>query len=173
MLQPEIASEDIGSISSKGFSKLTSWVSLFTSKYAKPMATATGGAVKGPVRRVPRVQPGQPNVPVFTYAEVAQHSTPDDAWVVIEGSVYEISGMAHPGGEVLFSYAGRDATEPFQALHKNQVGARLGRHKGHDTGYQQDLSWLSVVQLWCGGGAAYQCVHKPTAALRCPEPVGV
>jgi cytochrome b involved in lipid metabolism len=122
MLQPEIAGEEISISSSKGWSKLAGWVSLFTSKYAKPMATATGGVVKAPVlRRAPRVKPGELNVPVFTYAEVAQHSTPDDAWVVIEGSVYEISNMAHPGGEVLFSYAGRDATEPFQALHKNQV----------------------------------------------------
>lgn len=45
---------------------------------------------------------------VFSWAEVAKHNTPDDAWMVIEGEVYDVSGFGerHPGGEVVYSYAG-------------------------------------------------------------------
>jgi hypothetical protein len=44
----------------------------------------------------------------ITGAELAQHSTPADAWISIDGDVYDITafGKAHPGGDVLFSYAG-------------------------------------------------------------------
>lgn len=41
--------------------------------------------------------------------------------------MYDISawgGLHHPGGEIIYSYAGRDATEPFVALHKNQKATR-------------------------------------------------
>ena len=45
---------------------------------------------------------------VYTWAEVAKHNTPDDAWMVIDGEVYDVSGFGerHPGAEVVYSYAG-------------------------------------------------------------------
>jgi len=57
---------------------------------------------------------------VFSWEEVAQHSKPGDAWIVVDRGVYNISQWAlrHPGGKrVILSYSGEDATEPFRAFH--------------------------------------------------------
>ena len=49
---------------------------------------------------------------------VARHNRPGDAWIVINESVYDISGPPHPGGfEVLKPYLGRDATAAFFSQH--------------------------------------------------------
>jgi len=55
---------------------------------------------------------------MFSYSEVQQHNTPDDAFVIHSGSVYDISGWyAHPGGAVIFTHAGSDMTDIFAAFH--------------------------------------------------------
>lgn len=49
----------------------------------------------------------------FTWEEVAQHSEPEESWLVIDRKVYNISEFRrrHPGGHrVLNHYAGQDAT---------------------------------------------------------------
>lgn len=60
----------------------------------------------------------------FTRQEVASHSKSGDAWIIIDNQVYDISKFApmHPGGELLIlEYAGKDATEPFYAYHRQEV----------------------------------------------------
>ena len=44
--------------------------------------------------------------------ELRQHATPDDAWVAIDGEVYDLTGFLaqHPGGPVMTSILGTDAT---------------------------------------------------------------
>ena len=52
----------------------------------------------------------------LTWEEIAKHNTPEDVWVVIEGSVYNPTAYLddHPGGPVVLrSRAGRDATRDF------------------------------------------------------------
>jgi cytochrome-b5 reductase len=52
----------------------------------------------------------------YTAQEVAAHKTPNDAWMVINDKVYDVTKYLedHPGGaEVLLEAAGIDATEPF------------------------------------------------------------
>lgn len=52
----------------------------------------------------------------FTMDEVARHNKPDDAWVVVNGQVFDVSKFArfHPGGRwVLLNRAGTDASEAF------------------------------------------------------------
>jgi cytochrome b involved in lipid metabolism len=53
----------------------------------------------------------------FTYTldEVATHSTPDDCWMVIENTVYNVSdfGSKHPGGDAIYAGCGLDATSLF------------------------------------------------------------
>eukprot|EP00668_Euglena_longa_P000755 GGOE01000912.1.p1 GENE.GGOE01000912.1~~GGOE01000912.1.p1 ORF type:complete len:641 (-),score=137.47 GGOE01000912.1:544-2412(-) len=70
-------------------------------------------------------------LPRFTLAEVAQHTTPDDCWVVVNGQVLDVSAFRkeHPGGsKVLLRYAGRDASEEFNLLHRPDVVAKyIGR----------------------------------------------
>jgi len=53
----------------------------------------------------------------ITYAEVSEHSTKKDLYVVIHDKVYNASSFIdeHPGGEeVLLDVAGQDATEAFE-----------------------------------------------------------
>ena len=61
-------------------------------------------------------------------SEVAKHNTPDDAWVVIEGKVYDVSEFIeeHPGGEgVLIAYAGTDCTEQFKQVIHSQAASEI------------------------------------------------
>ncbi|XP_030472833.2 cytochrome b5-like isoform X2 [Syzygium oleosum] len=55
-------------------------------------------------------------IKVFTLAEVSEHGSPEDCWLVIEGKVYDVTKFLedHPGGdEVLLSATGKDATDDF------------------------------------------------------------
>ncbi|KAF9692827.1 hypothetical protein EKO04_008968 [Ascochyta lentis] len=55
-------------------------------------------------------------LPAFSAADVATHSTRDDLWVIIQGKVYDITKYVrdHPGGaDVLIDVAGADATEAY------------------------------------------------------------
>ena len=61
---------------------------------------------------------------VVSLAEVAQHNTVGDAWVCVEGLVYDVSKFAalHPGGrQVLQQQAGADATAQFRLFHAPSV----------------------------------------------------
>ncbi|KAJ1495064.1 cytochrome b5-like heme/steroid binding domain-containing protein [Baffinella frigidus] len=62
-----------------------------------------------------------------TMEEVMKHSSPEDAWIVIDGKVYNISkyisASSHPGSApVLKHFAGKDATEAFAEHHKGSKG---------------------------------------------------
>jgi flavocytochrome c len=60
----------------------------------------------------------------FTYEEVAKHNTEKDCWVVVNGQVLDATNFLkdHPGGKkAILIYAGRDATEEFNMLHKPDV----------------------------------------------------
>ncbi|KAG2500659.1 hypothetical protein HYH03_001425 [Edaphochlamys debaryana] len=56
----------------------------------------------------------------ISLAEVAQHKTADDAWMVLRGKVYNVTPYLrfHPGGpEILVKAAGKDATALFTKFH--------------------------------------------------------
>ena len=48
-------------------------------------------------------------------------------WIAIHGKVYDIGGFAasHPGGPLITSMAGRDASDVFMAMHMPRVQSRL------------------------------------------------
>lgn len=55
---------------------------------------------------------------IYTWAEVKKHATADDAWVVFNNKVYDVSDWyEHPGGAVIFTHAGDDMTDIFAAMH--------------------------------------------------------
>lgn len=67
---------------------------------------------------------------VFSLAEIASHNTPSDAWIVITGTVYDITKFApmHPGGaKLLLKHAGKDVTELFYSYHRHEVIVKYSR----------------------------------------------
>ncbi|KAJ9456028.1 Adenylate cyclase [Diplonema papillatum] len=65
----------------------------------------------------------------INWAEVMEHSTVEDPWVVVEGRVFAVQTWlaSHPGGSaVLLLYSGKDATEVFlKNGHSNEARRRL------------------------------------------------
>ncbi|KAK9418717.1 hypothetical protein SUNI508_07737 [Seiridium unicorne] len=56
-------------------------------------------------------------MPIYTLAQVKEHSKPDDVWFVIHNKVYDVTRYLeeHPGGSaILQDVAGRDATQEFE-----------------------------------------------------------
>lgn len=57
--------------------------------------------------------------------EVSSHNKENDAWVVVEGRVLDVTSWVarHPGGQrVLVGMAGKDATDTFHAFHHPTLG---------------------------------------------------
>ncbi|KAF1924068.1 putative cytochrome b5 reductase [Didymella exigua CBS 183.55] len=55
-------------------------------------------------------------LPVYSAADIAAHSSKDDIWITIHGKVYDVTTYArdHPGGvDLLVDVAGKDATEDY------------------------------------------------------------
>mmetsp|Transcript_14285 Transcript_14285/g.24438 ORF Transcript_14285/g.24438 Transcript_14285/m.24438 type:complete len:616 (+) Transcript_14285:50-1897(+) len=60
----------------------------------------------------------------ITMAEVAKHNSKDDCWVVVNGQVLDATPFLaeHPGGaKAILLYAGKDASEEFNMIHKPDV----------------------------------------------------
>lgn len=84
-----------------------------------------------------RLQGGQPTFDgqmdrIVPLQEIEKHGTVDDAWIVIDGKVYNVSSYVatHPGGEAILKNVGGDATEGFhhQPAHrvvKNHIASLL------------------------------------------------
>ncbi len=62
--------------------------------------------------------------------EVKKHTSADDCWIVIKGNVYNVTEFLpdHPGGKkAILMYAGKDATEEFEMLHKPDIIDKYGK----------------------------------------------
>jgi hypothetical protein len=60
----------------------------------------------------------------YTLADVAKHNTENDCWVIVNGRVLDCTNFLadHPGGKkAIMIYAGKDATEEFLMMHKEEV----------------------------------------------------
>lgn len=64
----------------------------------------------------------------ITMAEVAQHNTEHDCWIVVDGKVFDTTkfNALHPGGgSSIFINAGTDTTEEFEAIHSLKAWGML------------------------------------------------
>ncbi|SPO05425.1 related to CYB2 - lactate dehydrogenase cytochrome b2 [Cephalotrichum gorgonifer] len=112
-------------------------------------ATLTLKILKPPdrLRNKPRlILPRMTTQRLVSLAEVRQHDKEDDIWVVVDGEVYDMTGFApdHPGGaEIIYQYAGQDASEPYNEVHSASL---IRKHLGK-TGYvgMFDTSSVSAV----------------------------
>lgn len=81
---------------------------------------------------VPRSQVKTKRVKGFTLDAVAKHNKNDDCWIVIDGSVYDVTGFldAHPGGvKAIMLVAGTDASDAFNAIHSDKARKWLEKFK--------------------------------------------
>ncbi|KAI9310073.1 acyl-CoA dehydrogenase/oxidase [Dichotomocladium elegans] len=73
-----------------------------------------------------------PDIKIFTRDEVAKHCSEGDCWIIIDSEVYDVSKFApmHPGGEqLLLEFGGKDATDDFYGLHRQEVLVKYARLK--------------------------------------------
>ena len=67
----------------------------------------------------------------YTMAEVEQHNTFDDLWIVVNNRIYDCTKYLeyHPGGiESITINGGRDATQDFMAIHSKRALKMLSRY---------------------------------------------
>ncbi|CAI6335992.1 unnamed protein product [Periconia digitata] len=69
--------------------------------------------------------------PSVTVEEIQRHNTENDCWIVVDDVVWDITEFAseHPGGsEVIYSHAGLDASETYNAAHAPSLLPRTLHH---------------------------------------------
>ena len=60
----------------------------------------------------------------YTIEEVSNHNREDDAWVIINKDVYDVTSFLniHPGGKnILLQFVGGDITDYFEELHQPSI----------------------------------------------------
>ncbi|KAI8070857.1 acyl-CoA dehydrogenase/oxidase [Gongronella butleri] len=68
----------------------------------------------------------------FSREEVAKHASENDLWIIIDAAVYDMSRFVdmHPGGAFpILELAGKDATDAFYGLHRQEVLVKYKRFK--------------------------------------------
>ncbi|KAI7860955.1 acyl-CoA dehydrogenase/oxidase [Circinella umbellata] len=68
----------------------------------------------------------------FTREEVSRHTAEEDIWIIIDNVVYDMSSFIdmHPGGAFpILEFAGKDATEAFYSMHRQEVLLKYNRYK--------------------------------------------
>eukprot|EP00499_Haloplacidia_sp_CaronLabIsolate_P007917 CAMPEP_0196782072 /NCGR_PEP_ID=MMETSP1104-20130614/10637_1 /TAXON_ID=33652 /ORGANISM="Cafeteria sp., Strain Caron Lab Isolate" /LENGTH=129 /DNA_ID=CAMNT_0042152303 /DNA_START=8 /DNA_END=397 /DNA_ORIENTATION=+ len=98
----------------------------------------------------------------FKLEQVAEHSKPDDCWLVIDGLVYDVTKFLdnHPGGpEIVTDHAGTDATEEFDTIGHSEDARRqlkdylLGELEGGST--QSSGASVTASSAQSGGNTLY------------------
>lgn len=92
------------------------------------------GTVSGEVKK-----PEEAKEQGVTMEELAKHSTKEDCWLLISGTVYDVSKFIpmHPGKEKILLGCGKDATELFET--------KAGSGKTHSEKAREFLMTLAIV----------------------------
>lgn len=90
----------------------------------------------------------RPELPLLSWDTILRHSMPQDAWVVIYGTVYDITEFiaddgvvsGHPGGQAIpLEYAGKDATAFWEDMHGHlaaEIMEDIASGEGTNTGLE-------------------------------------
>ncbi|KAK4276775.1 hypothetical protein QN277_014883 [Acacia crassicarpa] len=68
----------------------------------------------------------------YSMSEVKTHSSPDSAWIIVHGHVYDCTRFLkdHPGGtDSILINAGTDCTEEFEAIHSDKAKKMLEEYR--------------------------------------------
>ncbi|PWZ19875.1 Nitrate reductase [NAD(P)H] [Zea mays] len=106
----------------------------------------------------------------YTMSEVRRHTSPDSAWIIVHGHIYDCTGFLkdHPGGaDSILINAGTDCTEEFDAIHSDKARGLLEMYRvgelvvtGSDYSPQNSHADLKAI------------VEAPAAAAPLPGPIG-
>jgi len=89
-----------------------------------PVSSSAEAALPASWEEKPSSDSPPPKERTVTRSELAQHSTPEDCWVAIHGTVYDLTSFAeeHPAGpESIHVLAGKDGSEAFEAVHNTNI----------------------------------------------------
>ncbi|PXF47473.1 Bifunctional delta 6-fatty acyl acetylenase/desaturase [Gracilariopsis chorda] len=72
-------------------------------------------------------EPSSASSRLISWSELSRHNTVKDAWIAIKGKVYDVTEFAkrHPGGDIIFTAAGTDATDVYAGFHASTDAWRL------------------------------------------------
>ncbi|KAJ5154259.1 Aldolase-type TIM barrel [Penicillium coprophilum] len=102
-------------------------------------------------------------VHLLSVQEVIKHCETDDCWIVVGNKVWDLThfASAHPGGaDVIFEFAGRDATHAFYQVHTDGlIESTLGssQHMG-------DLDPNSIDDIWRQRSRGFSSKHTSTTS---------
>ncbi len=67
----------------------------------------------------------------ITWSEIAKHNNVNDCWLVVDGSIYDVTEWVslHPGGQVIATLAGEDASIMIHSAHLTDLGDMLEQYK--------------------------------------------
>merc|ERR1711998_45454 len=94
-----------------------------TTSTSLPVASAAAPALEA-AAPVPEAAPAAPAASTFSVEDVSKHNSDKDCWVIVNGEVLDVTDFMadHPGGKkAIMLFAGKDATDEFNMLHKPEV----------------------------------------------------
>lgn len=122
VLAGQVAPDVSVSLAQNRMSLQISWGAEGAAPAALPAPAATPApAAAAPAPAPKAAEPAKPEVKAYTREEVAKHNTEADCWVIIGNRVLNVTNFLsrHPGGKkAILIYAGKDATEQFDMIHK-------------------------------------------------------
>ena len=74
---------------------------------------------------------GQHGLPRYDWQEINRHNSKSDCWIVIDDVVYDVTRWVdlHPGGDIICTMAGDDASALFHSSHFRDVTGRLKAYR--------------------------------------------
>lgn len=87
-------------------------------------------------------------VRVFSASEVSKHNSEQDCWLIISGSVYDVTEFiaTHPGGKEILRGCGQDATTLF-TTRTTEEGETVGSGTPHSSSATSQLETFKIGTL--------------------------